>query len=53
MDVENDSVVLTKFIPDNDPITELLVIADAPSVSEELEEETESSESEDLFDSFF
>lgn len=53
VNTENQTVVVTKFIPDNDPITELLLIAEAPSVSDAVEDESESFESEDIFDSFF
>lgn len=50
---ENQTVIVTKFIPDNDPITELLLIADAPSASDAVEDESDTFESEDVFDSFF
>ena len=53
VNTESQTVVVTKFIPDNDPITELLLIAEAPSVSDAVEDESESFESEDIFDSFF
>ena len=53
VDAENDTVVVTKLIPDNDPITELLVIADAASISDDSDDQSDSFETEDVFDSFF
>lgn len=52
IDVENQTVLVTKLIPDNDPITELLLIQMPVEESEE-EMDTDSSSFEDAFDSFF
>ncbi|MAV39569.1 MAG: hypothetical protein CML12_03205 [Puniceicoccaceae bacterium] len=52
IDVENQTVLVTKLIPDNDPITELLLIQSPEEASEE-EMDTDSSSFEDAFDSFF
>ena len=52
IDVENQTVLVTKLIPDNDPITELLLIQSPVEESEE-EVDTDASSFEDAFDSFF
>ena len=51
IDLENQTVLATKLIPDNDPITELLLIQSLEESEEEVD--TGASSFEDAFDSFF